>query len=411
MYNKTNEEPEVRIENINKPEDREYYSDILVRLHYLKSSQLNRNTILHVAKRGGTPVAIITWEHRQQTWFALRDRLIGWTAEQKAQRIGYVVENRRFLMLTKEANLASAILAQSVARLNTDGEEKLGHGFILAETFVDPSLGFEGTCYKAAGWTEVGLSCGGRGRDTRSRKLYFVKPLVQDALAKLKHPEFSASDIINPRQRVLSLENIELESLKKLLEAIPDPRQRVSNYYPLASLLALMISAVLCGCSRLTEIKRWVDSLSLEVLRSMGMRKHPSYKLLWSTLSNVDDQALAQALATWLEKQTKILSTVTPALKVLSLDGKALRAGAKTLGTELHLLTLIDSISQVVRAQVRVPEKTNEIPVARQLLDAQPLDATTVITADALHTQVETAAATLKKTLITSSPSKIIKKI
>jgi predicted transposase YbfD/YdcC len=44
--------------------------------------------------------------------------------------------------------------------------------------------------------------------------------------------------------------------------------------------------------------------------------------------------------------------------------------------------------------QVAVEEKTNEIPVARALLPALPR-AGRILTADALHTQVETAQAIL----------------
>jgi len=390
----------VRIANITNADDREYYSDILVRHHYLESSELNRNTIVHVAKRGQEVVAIVTWEHRQQSWFSLRDRLVGWTNEQRDSRLKYVVENRRFLMLSKEPNLASSVLAQSLSRLDEDAERKLGHRFLLAETFVDPSQGYTGTCYKAAGWTEVGLTSGGRGRDTRSRKLYFIKELKKDAVAKLRAPDFSVSDITNPRQSVLSLERINIKSLKKQLESVPEYRRRASQYYPLPALLALLLTGVLCGNTRVSDIYRWTGSLSIEVIRSLGLRKHPSYKALWRPLRNVNQDSLSLALCAWLKEQTDAACTVTPSLKVLSLDGKALRAGSKAGGTEIHLLTLIDTIAKVVRAQVAVPTKTNEIPVARTLLLSETLDAATVVTADALHTQRETADLIQKKRLL-----------
>ena len=184
---------------IREPEEIEYYSDIVTRYHYLGSSEINRNTIVHVAKRRGELLGIVTWEPGVRRWFGLRDRVIGWSKEQKTQRLKYCVENRRFLLLKKEANLASKVLGLSAARLNQDGKRMFGHEFMLAETFVDPSQGYDGTCYKAAGWSEVGLTQGGRGPNRRSKKLYFIKELQKQALGKLKAPEFTASDVKRPK--------------------------------------------------------------------------------------------------------------------------------------------------------------------------------------------------------------------
>jgi hypothetical protein len=176
----------------------------------------------------------------------------------------------------------------------------------------------------------------------------------------------------------------------------------------LPGLLALFLVGVLCGNTRVSDIYRWVKSLSAEVIRSLGLRKHPPYKRLWTAINKVDHQALSEALCAWLQEQEDAIRTVTPTLKVLSLDGKALRAGAKANNCELHILTLINAVTGVVKAQVAVPDKTNEIPVAQELLAAQPLDANTIVIADALHTQTKTADVILKKMPITSSRSKII---
>jgi len=40
------------IKLIREPGEIEYYSDLVSRRHYLASSQINRNTILHVARQG-----------------------------------------------------------------------------------------------------------------------------------------------------------------------------------------------------------------------------------------------------------------------------------------------------------------------------------------------------------------------
>lgn len=397
---------QVAIVLIEKPEEIEYYSDLLSRRHYLENSQINRNTILHVARRGREDVAIITWEPGVRRWFGLRDRLIGWSKSQRNQRLKYCVENRRFLMLVEKKNLASTVLARSVQRLNVDGEKMFGHPFMLAETFVDPSRGYEGTSYKAAGWSEVGLTQGGRGPQTRSRKRYFVRELQTNALGKLKSTELSPTDVERSRQTVLNLERLNLQSLKKSLDSVPDYRKH-KGWYPLTAIFALMIAAVLAGQTNAKGIYRWISDLSLELLKSLGCRQAPSYSMIWRTLRETDHQALSQALGTWLSQEVDRIY-IDRNLRILSLDGKALRTASKACDTDIHILSLIDTTAKVLLAQRSVGEKTNEIPVAQELLQQTELDAETIVTADAMHTQKKTAEIILKKTLITSFQSKTI---
>lgn len=56
-----------------------------------------------------------------------------------------------------------------------------------------------------------------------------------------------------------------------------------------------------------------------------------------------------------------------------------------------HLLSFCTHHSQEILLQVRVDEKTNEIPIAQQLLPCLPV-AGRVYTADAMHTQVDFVA-------------------
>ncbi|MFD5514175.1 ISAs1 family transposase [Streptomyces sp. NPDC127051] len=73
----------------------------------------------------------------------------------------------------------------------------------------------------------------------------------------------------------------------------------------------------------------------------------------------------------------------------LAADGKSARGSRTRTRTAAHLLAVIDQDSQVV-AQLRVPDKSNEIPCLREVL--APLDIEdALVSADALHTQTETA--------------------
>jgi len=408
MYRKDGSE-ELQAVLIQDPGEMEYYDDVLTRHHYLESGQCNRNTLVHVIRRRRKDVAIVTWEPGVRRFFGMRDRVIGWTKQQSTQRLKYCAENRRFLMLVQEPNLASQVLALSEGRLEQDAQKRFGHGFLLAETFVDPSHGYDGTCYKAAGWTNAGLTQGGRGAQARSKKHYFIKALKKDALSKLKATELSASDIENPRQSVLFLEQLDLAGLRRALDRVPDHR-KIQGRYPLTSVLALMIGAVLSGATNTSQISRWIGELSVELLRSLGCRRAPSNTTLWRVLTQIDHEALKDVLCEWLKAQANKLH-VDRKLKIMSLDGKCLRGTQKMSGRDTNLLTLIESISGVLHDQVLVGEKTNEIPHGAEMLHSADLDAETIVTADAMHTQTKTAEIILKKTLITSSPSKETREI
>jgi hypothetical protein len=75
---------------------------------------------------------------------------------------------------------------------------------------------------------------------------------------------------------------------------------------------------------------------------------------------------------------------------VASVDGKTLR-GARTPNGQVKLLSAFLPNQGAVVAQQEIPHTTNEIPVIKELLAPVPLEGA-VVTADAMHTQRDTAA-------------------
>jgi hypothetical protein len=76
--------------------------------------------------------------------------------------------------------------------------------------------------------------------------------------------------------------------------------------------------------------------------------------------------------------------------RAVAVDGKTLRGGHDHGQPAPHLLSAILHQEAVVIGQIAVAEKTNEIPKLPQLLEPLPLEGA-VVTADALHTQQDTA--------------------
>ena len=108
-------------------------------------------------------------------------------------------------------------------------------------------------------------------------------------------------------------------------------------------------------------------------------------------LSSVDGDALDRALRDW------AASHCDPE-GALALDGKRVRGASRQMdGDEnCHLVAALEHGSGLVRGQVQVADKTNEIPAVRDLLAAMDL-AGRIVTADAMHTQTETARLILGK--------------
>lgn len=120
-----------------------------------------------------------------------RDAWIGWSREERSQRLSYIVNNTRFLIFpwVKVKNLASKALSLAARQVPVDWQERYGFEPVLLETFVD-TVHYPGTCYKAANWILLGETAG-RGRMDRytqylsSPKHIYVYPLCRDFRAIL----------------------------------------------------------------------------------------------------------------------------------------------------------------------------------------------------------------------------------
>lgn len=125
---------------------------------------------------------------------AARDRWIGWSAEQRAQGLGFIANNTRFLILpwVRVRSLASHVLARVSSRIDADWQARYGHPIYLLETFVEQSR-FQGTCYRAANWIRVGETTGRTRQDRFNtirtpRKDIYLHPLHPHAQRRLASP-------------------------------------------------------------------------------------------------------------------------------------------------------------------------------------------------------------------------------
>ena len=186
-------------------------------------------------------------------------------------------------------------------------------------------------------------------------------------------------------QREHLLAEAALHSLADLLEAVPDPRGAHGKRYDLPFLLTCLIAALLCNCDGTEAVAQWCHDQSAVLQQVFGPRLFltPSGSLYRWLLPQVDATAIEQVLGTWVQATTKAAAN-----EPLALDGKAVRGARTGEQAAPHLLAFVTHQSQETFFQIRVDEKTNEIPVAKEVLPSLPIRQR-VCTADALHTHAE----------------------
>lgn len=326
-----------------------------------------------------------------------RDAWIHWTPRQRDRRLRLICNNSRFLLLPKSSvpNLGSKVLGLALRRLSPDWQAHYGHPVLAVESFVDPDQ-FDGTVYRAQGWEELGPTDGwGRCRReyyTRhdQPKRLFVKELCANARRSLQaehlRPELAAVEAREIPACPCKVK--EIASIAQRFQQVSDYRCRVESY-PLWSLLTLVFLAVLSGAPRgQKDLAKFARRLTQVQRRALGVRRDargqyppPSQ----STLSRFFRSVSAAQIDSVLQDIQSQIRGPKPEGGVLILDGKEPRQGSGE-----SVLTLIHAPSQYYLGSALVDQKTNEIPVARQLL--QPLKIPdTIVIGDALHTQAETA--------------------
>ena len=102
--------------------------------HYLGAARPVGRTLVQAVHHQGRWVALLVWGPAALK-LTDRDADIGWTDSQRAERIGLVVQNRRFLVLakTRMPNLASRALGLALKALPAAWEQAHGYRPLLAE--------------------------------------------------------------------------------------------------------------------------------------------------------------------------------------------------------------------------------------------------------------------------------------
>lgn len=146
--------------------ERRMFNGLIGTYHYLGYQQPTGAQLKYLAFYGDQTVACLSFGPAAFK-VAARDRFIGWPARAREERLSWLVNNDRFLILPwiKVPELASWLLSGCLRRLRKDWQLVYRHDLALCETFVEQDR-FAGRCYAAANWMCVGQTQG-RGRNDR----------------------------------------------------------------------------------------------------------------------------------------------------------------------------------------------------------------------------------------------------
>jgi len=202
-------------------------------------------------------------------------------------------------------------------------------------------------------------------------------------------------------------------ALLALFADVPDPRRARGIRHRVCAILAIAAVAVLCGARSFTAIGEWAADAPQRLLEVLGARWHPGQgrfvapheATLRRTIQSFDADKLDAVICRWLsgradarrdapdngsDNGTDGCTAAGSERRAVAVDGKTVRGARRSDGTQVQLFAAIGHDTGVVLAQREIAAKTNEIPELVPLLAELDL-AGVVVTADALHTQRETA--------------------
>lgn len=150
-------------QRVDSAEQRQQWRGVLTQYHYLGAPGLVGAHLTYlVYSQPGELIGALGWQSAVER-LDCRDRLVGLDGkpELRSRFLAHAVNNVRFLILPcwRVPHLASAVLAEGLARLQSDWSERYGTSVWLVETFIERSR-FGGASYRAADWVAIGWSRG-----------------------------------------------------------------------------------------------------------------------------------------------------------------------------------------------------------------------------------------------------------
>src|SRR6266545_4879737 len=187
----------------------------------------------------------------------------------------------------------------------------------------------------------------------------------------------------------------EHRSLLVALAAVPDPRDPRGKRYPLVSMLAVAVCAVLAGACTFAAITDWVRDLDRPAWGRLGFAdRAPAATTVWRLLIRIDAEALQAVLSRWLRSRAaplldRVVAQLGPLDGVLVVadalhaqtghaEAVAARGGHLMVAVKGNQPTLFAQLKTLPWAQVPVGDRRREVGHGRK--ETRTVKALTVAT-------------------------------
>jgi predicted transposase YbfD/YdcC len=184
-------------------------------------------------------------------------------------------------------------------------------------------------------------------------------------------------------------------------ESVPDIRNQDRIDYPLPYVLLLVFLAVLSGADAWTDMEDFSNAYKkklngiLPQYKKIAVPSHDTFRRVMGLLKPEELQmAVSSFLINAMEQLKRALGIEDHGVRHLGIDGKEQKGSGRKYNTpekvaNLQTLHCYDISNALCLYSVPINEKTNEIPVAQDLLKKLQLK-NCVVTFDAMNTQKET---------------------
>jgi hypothetical protein len=245
-----------------------------------------------------------------------RDRWIGWTPNQRAERLQLVATNLRFVANNchpSRQDWSIVALQKAMKQLPDQWETFFGYRPLVAESTVC-RLRAPTEAFKANRWINVNKTA------KLTSQLHWVKLIDPEGRQKLcakplRSP--AALDIGGHLYGLLPIPDELLRSLRDALQAVPDPRAD-NRRFEIGSVLAIVAMALICGYNQTSEMHLFAQRLSkhqrgelgLPLRKNASMHSLPAYHVFYRMLRQVDAIQVAEKLLPWLDANRGVLPGV-----------------------------------------------------------------------------------------------------
>lgn len=178
-------------------------------------------------------------------------------------------------------------------------------------------------------------------------------------------------------------------TLIETFDGMPDPRIERTRAHNLTDILVMSICAIICGADGWDDIASFCrckeDWLKTMLDLPNGI---PCADTFRRVISRLDVAVFEERFRNWAKSLHEITQN-----EVIALDGKVLRHSFDSISgqTPIQMVSAWASKARLVLGQVKVSEKSNEIPAVPELLKLLEI-AGCIVTTDAMSCQKATAA-------------------